>query len=230
VNERDWLTGEDPRPMLGFLRGRAGDRKFRLFQVACCRRVWDLLPDDWCRQAVLLAERFADRKATDWQRRSTRKHVAGCGEGDDLTAINARDAVVRANEKTMGRHLVLLGVAAVVGHAANPGREGGSAAYRAGFRAEHGAEAGVIRCIFGNPFRLVALDPSWRTPPVLTLAEAASDDRILPAGTLEPDRLAVLADALEDAGCTDAEGLGHLREPGPHVRGCFLLDAVLGLQ
>jgi hypothetical protein len=63
---------------------------------------------------------------------------------------------------------------------------------------------------------------------VLALAQATYDGRTLPAGTLEPDRLAVLADALEDAGCTDAAILGHLRGPGPHVRGCWALDLILG--
>jgi hypothetical protein len=60
------------------------------------------------------------------------------------------------------------------------------------------------------------------------LAEAAYAERTLPPGTLDPARLALLADALEDAGCTDGELLGHLRGPGPHVRGCWALDLVLG--
>ena len=62
------------------------------------------------------------------------------------------------------------------------------------------------------------------------LAQAAYDERTLPAGTLDPDRLAVLADALEDAGCSDAAILEHLRGPGPHVRGFWPLDLVLGKQ
>lgn len=93
---------------------------------------------------------------------------------------------------------------------------------------EDGAAAmGILRDIFGNPFRPVSLAPAWRTPPVLALAQAAYDHRTLPAGALEPDRLTVLADALEETGCTDADILGHLRGPGPHVRGCFVLDTLL---
>ena len=52
----------------------------------------------------------------------------------------------------------------------------------------------------------------------------------MPAGTLDNTRLAVLADALEEAGCTEADILGHLRGPGPHVRGCWVVDLILGKE
>ena len=74
----------------------------------------------------------------------------------------------------------------------------------------------------------VALAPSCRTSTVLGLARSAYDDRALRRGELQADRLAVLADALEDAGCTEQDVLGHLRGPGPHVRGCWALDLILG--
>jgi hypothetical protein len=85
--------------------------------------------------------------------------------------------------------------------------------------------------MFGNPFRTVALDSTWllwKDGTVAQLARIAYEDRQLPEGTLDPARLAALADALEDAGCTDADLLGHLRGPGPHVRGCWAVDLVLG--
>jgi hypothetical protein len=85
----------------------------------------------------------------------------------------------------------------------------------------------LLRDVIGNPFRPIALDAALLTPAVLALAQAAYDNRTLPAGTLEPDRLAILADALEESGCTDADILNHLRGPGPHVRGCFAVDAIL---
>jgi len=88
-------------------------------------------------------------------------------------------------------------------------------------------QSNIVRCIFGNPFRPVALDPAWQTPTVTALATAAYDNRTLPTGTLDPDRLAVLADALEDAGCHSEELLMHLRSNGPHVRGCWALDTIL---
>ena len=86
----------------------------------------------------------------------------------------------------------------------------------------------LVRDIFGNPFRPVTLDLAWLTPTVLTLATSAYEERILPSGELDPDRLAVLSDALEEAGCNDADILNHLRSPGPHVRGCWVVDGLLG--
>jgi hypothetical protein len=101
------------------------------------------------------------------------------------------------------------------------------APFQAATRATFPVFVDLCRDIFGNPFRPIGLDPSWQNPVVLALAQAAYDNRTLPAGTLEPNRLAVLADALEESGCADADILGHLRGPGPHVRGCFALDAIL---
>jgi hypothetical protein len=92
-------------------------------------------------------------------------------------------------------------------------------------------QASLLRCVFGNPFRPVAVDPpwlSWQGGTVFRLALAAYNERHLPTGTLEPTRLAILADALEEAGCDLTELLGHLRSTGPHVRGCRVVDLVLG--
>jgi hypothetical protein len=92
--------------------------------------------------------------------------------------------------------------------------------------AERVAHLALVRCVFGNPFRPVTIDPAWLTPTVLSLAQAAYDNRDLPAGTLQPDRLAILGDALEEAGA-GGEIVEHLRSPDPHIRGCFVLDLVL---
>src|SRR5262249_22761922 len=88
--------------------------------------------------------------------------------------------------------------------------------------------APLIRCIFGNPFRPTLLKRAWQTPTATALAQAAYDERALPSGHLAPARLVVLADALEEAGCDSAEVLDHLRSAGPHVRGCWALDLILG--
>jgi hypothetical protein len=74
----------------------------------------------------------------------------------------------------------------------------------------------------------VAVDHAWRTPTVRAPAQAAYEERHLPSGHLDAAHLAILADALEDAGCTNADLLGHLRGPGPHVRGCWPVDLILG--
>src|SRR5207253_2689886 len=93
---------------------------------------------------------------------------------------------------------------------------------------EHNRPVEWLRDLFGNPFRPVSLTPAWLTPTVLKLAQVAYDNRLLPSGHLDDTRLAVLADALEEAGCSNADILSHLRGPGPHVRGCWVVDVVTG--
>ncbi len=91
-------------------------------------------------------------------------------------------------------------------------------------------QAELVRDVFGNPFRAVRFDPdwlSWHEGTIERLALAAYEERQLPSGELDGARLAVLADALEEAGCSDAEILGHLRNPGLHVRGCWAVDLLL---
>jgi hypothetical protein len=84
--------------------------------------------------------------------------------------------------------------------------------------------------IIGNPFRPVSLDPSWLTPTVKNLAQAAYDNRLLPSGLLDNIRLAVLADAVEEAGCTNPDILNHCRQPGEHVGGCWVVDLLLAKE
>jgi hypothetical protein len=98
---------------------------------------------------------------------------------------------------------------------------GNSEVPRAAKDAESAAQAQLLRCIFGNPFRPVAFDPEWRTSTVVQLARGIYDDR-------DFDRLPILADALQDAGCNNADVLNHCRQPGPHARGCWVVDLVLG--
>jgi hypothetical protein len=91
-------------------------------------------------------------------------------------------------------------------------------------RREKGPFCHLIRCIFGNPFRPPpALDTACRTPAVVALARAIYEERRF-------EEMPVLADALEEAGCTDEDFLGHLRGPGDHARGCWPLDLVLEQQ
>jgi hypothetical protein len=96
--------------------------------------------------------------------------------------------------------------------------------------AQQARRLAYARCIFGNPFRTASI-VSLRLPQVvLALAQVAYDERALPWYELDLQRLGVLSDALEDAGCTDRTILDHLRAPGPHVRGCWALDLILDKQ
>ena len=79
----------------------------------------------------------------------------------------------------------------------------------------------LIRDIFGNPFQPVAFDPSWRTSTAVAIASTMYDSRDFAA-------MPLLADAFEDAGCNHADILDHCRGTGPHVRGCWVVDLVLG--
>jgi hypothetical protein len=89
--------------------------------------------------------------------------------------------------------------------------------------AERRALAGLVRDVFGNPFRPVVFDPAWRAETVAALASAIYPDRAF-------DRMPILADTLEDAGCDNADILNHCRGPGPHFRGCWVVDLVLGKE
>jgi hypothetical protein len=82
----------------------------------------------------------------------------------------------------------------------------------------HSAE--LIRDIFGNPFRPVASDPAWLSTPVVDLARTMYESRDFLA-------MPILGDALEEAGCSDADVLAHCRGDGPHTRGCWVVDAIL---
>ena len=81
----------------------------------------------------------------------------------------------------------------------------------------------LTRCVFGNPFRPVAVDPAWLTPAVVALARGIYEERAF-------DRMPILADALQDAGCDNDDILNHCRDDGPHVRGCWVVDLVLGKE
>src|SRR5262245_43383010 len=215
--------------MLGFIRGdernSLPERRSRLFGVACCRRLLRLIVDSRSLKALEMTERYADGAATS----------------DELDAAYSEAVEVEAYyaehpDRRHGRRLEALGRAAnaVAGGchehelAEGVAHEPLTAAEAAEITGEAAAQADLVREVFGNPFRPVALHPGWRTPTVTALATAAYDEPHRPAGTLDSTCLAVLADALEDAGCTDRAILDHLRGPGVHVRGCWCVDALLG--
>jgi hypothetical protein len=208
MTEAEWLTATDPDPMLEFQRGNASDRKLRLFAVACCYRVWDILPNK-CRKALSVAEQYADGAVT-----SDKLSLAGFRAN-----VAAR---VEHRREPSATGWAMWAVAEVC--EANIARLN-IGTLRTGTESEllhtEWRSANILRDIIGNPFRPITLDPAWRTEAVVGLAAGVYADRAF-------DRLPVLADALEDAGCADADVLTHCRGPGPHVRGCWVVDLLLG--
>ncbi|MCE9560806.1 MAG: hypothetical protein K8U57_02000 [Planctomycetes bacterium] len=93
--------------------------------------------------------------------------------------------------------------------------------YRAAQAEEARVQSNLLRCVIGNPFRPILVNPSWLTSTVVSLARGIYDEKAF-------DRMPILADALQDAGCDNTAILDHCRAPGPHVRGCCVLDLILG--
>jgi hypothetical protein len=225
MDEQEWLSCDDPDRMMACLEGAASDRKLRLLCCACCRRVWHLLETDALRRAVDAFERFADGEMDE--------------ESFEAAASVTHPLKNYLDEIVSGQPRVEIMGAAYAVHCATfpfPGAWSRKAlelfASAAGARRdeERIAQGNLIREVVGNPFRPAAISPAlrcWGDGIILGLATTIYDERSLPAGTLDPERLAILADALEEAGCTDADILNHLRGPGPHYRGCWPVDLLL---
>lgn len=228
MTEAEWLACEDPGGMLEFLRGKASNRKLRLFGCACCWRVRHLLQMDAAWRIVDVALGFADcevdaamlREANDDANYADLyDRYEGTGAGVQLSRL-AFDAIIAA------RWL------------ASPQFDTGSAQSVAGltsgspsrdfFRspewdipscsvppedAERAEQANLLRDIFDNPFRPVAFNPAWRASAVLDLASLQYRSR-------DYSEMPILSVAFEEAGCPNADLLSHLRSPGSHVRGC----------
>jgi hypothetical protein len=110
-------------------------------------------------------------------------------------------------------------------------RLGPNPSLEAAMRPERKEQAALLHDLLGNPFRTVEVEPgwlAWHGGAPGNLAAAVYEERELPSGRLDAARLAILADMLEEAGATDPHLLGHLRSPGPHVRGCAAVDALIG--
>jgi hypothetical protein len=247
MTEADWLACTDPRPMLEFLHGKASDRKLRLFACACCRRLWSHLMDERSRNAVQVAERVADGLATEEDRNQASGDAQAAWDASLKSASPPIDspetqAAVRAAIET-GRFWVwdlevAAGAICDVLHKSAYVASVDVAEACASFISQTAGkqvasvectlQASMLRCVLRNPFHTLPLDAAWLTPTVISLAQAVYAERNLPEGTLDPAQLAVLSDALEEAGCDNADILSHLRGPGPHVRGCWVIDLLLG--
>jgi hypothetical protein len=214
MTEAEWLACEDPERLLVFLRGTARERKLRLFACACCRRVWHLLTDADSRAAAEAAERFADgleRKGHLSTVRARARRVTFVQRGAAYIAWRAAFDKLPSVISSIAR-------GTVYNAAAHPG---GGWRNWSDVEQESVAVAALLRDIFGNPFHPVAVDPTWLTSTVVQLAEQMYDSRDFSA-------MPILGDALMDAGCFDEAIQTHCRGPGPHVRGCHIVDACLG--
>jgi hypothetical protein len=235
MNESEWLQHAEPRDMLAFLRGQRRPRKLRLFACACCRRIWHLLEDERSRDAVIASERYADRLIRREELIASRQRAMLGKPLFDYYVYPAENAAASVARPTISHPWILWLTESALGNEAVRTRGGSTAAVNLPLReevreAEARAQRAFLHDLFGNPFRPVSVSAAWRAPSVTALAQGAYEERSLPAGTLDPARLAVLADALEEGGCTDEAILGHLRGPGPHIRGCFPVDLILGKQ
>jgi hypothetical protein len=220
MTESEWLACSNPTPMLEFLRGKASDRKFRLFACACCRRIWKQFTDARCRHAVETAEQYAEGQADlqrlEWAREAIRHafHPSGASTCASRAANAAKDAT-RVPGWNAARNCWL-----ETSRAINPQDTNYCDP------SETPKQADLLRDLFGNLFRPIIMNSTWLTwndGTVVKIAQAIHDDRGF-------DRLPILADALEDAGCVNAEILTHCRGPGPHVRGCWVIDLLLGKE
>jgi hypothetical protein len=236
ITERVWLTENNrPEDLANFALRDVTDRRLRLFGLACCELVCAGLRDERCRRAVDVALRYAD----------------GLASADDLQAANAAAeeaadeswyaAGYKDNADTAA--LRLARNASSVDLRPDEGDGDGWQSFHAGgsptdFFIWHTLEAspadsqirakitGLLRDVVGNPFRPAAAEKrwlAWKGGIIAKTARELYDGRAF-------EKLPSLADALEEAGCTDSDILAHCRGRGPHVRGCWVLDLILSKQ
>jgi hypothetical protein len=229
------------REMLTLTVGRVSDRKLDLFNGWCCHALRPYLTDPRSRAAARYAEQHIDEGCPDTPEREAILDAAkqaveelikwadGAPTAREIRRRRVYAFTAQIAQQALGHDQPSRGVwanaqltAFAFGYANDeppaclPGSEE--------LRDEHlRLQASVFRDIVGTPLAPVAFDPRWRTEDTLGLARAIYDDRAFA-------RLPLLADALMDAGCADDRLIGHCRSKGPHARGCWAVDLVLGKE
>jgi hypothetical protein len=237
VTEAEWQSSTDFWPMHAHLWevARHRPRKYRLVAYGICRRLYQNHPTEQIHHLLDQVEAYADDpQARELVRVTFEGTVDALGDEQSvlLAACDPSHPYDRYDSNEVARVVTFAQDRAYYRWLAeHPEPIEDDEAWEAETR-HLGDEAKaigaqVLREVFGNPFRSVLFDRNWLTPAVLSLAWAAYDDRHQPGGHLKSDRLAILSDALVEAGCTDTDILGHLRSPGPHFRGCWPLDRLL---
>lgn len=240
MTEEQWLGCADDVEWLAnyvIFQTRATDRKARLFACACCHRIERQLGDELLR-LLESTEQFADGKLL----RSALEQMTQAGWRKFHPRANQRDvpkaslaaesAVLHAAEfaysdrcedyETEDDHHYAIWASIHSVHVVNIEARVWPANAEA-TKAERRSQVQLLRDIFGNPFRPVLVAPAWQSTDVVSLAQAIYDERAF-------DRMPILGDAMEDAGCTNEEILAHCRGPGPHSRGCWVVDLILGKE
>jgi hypothetical protein len=240
MNAAQWDSCTDLEKMLKSVRRRADDRKLLLFVCGCLRRIWRLLPDRRQRRLIEVAERHADGRARA-QTVADAIEKGGSWSLPDLVGNRGRGIAEALSSWLRGREgkghdwsalyiprCAAGGRAYHTFHASGQDR-GKTPAYEMPLwleteTAETAAQRDLLRCVLGNPFLPpVFLDPDWLTwhdGLLVATAQRMYDSRNF-------TELPVLADMLEDAGCREEQVLAHCRGPGPHARGCHVLDLLL---
>ena len=222
MTEAEWLTCSDPEKMVNFLGDKAGHRRLRLFAAACCRRILHRLQHLDQRMAVEVVERMAEGRGS---RFDVREAAAAVKSGSGFAAIvvsvalNESPVIAAVRSANLARFEL---ASAKAKHDLNDTRRI-NPAWQKVSDAEAVSQGVLFRCIFGSPFRQVRFNPLWQTTDVLALSPGIYDDKAF-------DRLPILADALMDAACDDLDILAHCRSTGPHARGCWVVDLVLGKE
>jgi len=211
MTEEDWLVCANPTPMWWIVEGRASDRKLRLVACACCRRIWHLLSEG-SKQIVESAEHLADGLITVEEA----QEFLRIGSEVDRIPLGIDEYSVTRSALISHRSVIRAVPALAASFVDSVG----------GSREEEArCQCALVRDIVGNPFHPApTLDLAWlgcNDGAVRCMAQAIYAERAF-------DRLPILADALEDAGCDNADILQHCRSEGPHVRGCWVIDLLLG--
>ncbi len=226
--EQAWLQCTNSYFLLWTLKGKRLPRQRRLFAVACCRRWLTEMHEAESRRAVEVAECYADGLAA-------RAELEAAYRAAQEAAVRHLAPCLAASDSDAGPLWYVWHLAHAAQLACAPSKmENAADELLKGVNSlrdvkqvdqEKMAQCAHIRDIFGNPFRppppVDSFWLSWNDGIVPKLAQAIYDDRAF-------DRLPILADALEEAGCTNADILNHCRQPGEHVRGCWVVDLILG--
>lgn len=224
MTEQEWLESKDPQGLLDWFlpRRTLSERKLRLFGAACCRRIWSLLADPKSRRAVEVVENWVDGWATEAERIEADR-TADEFSASSISGFLAANTVVCFRSD---RHQNVRNTSAWVLEAlawADPNNE---KAVRA--EAEH--QATLLRDIIGNPFHPVTLDSAFLPGRIRALAQEIYENRQMPMGTFDPSRMKLLGDALVEPGCHNEEVIIHCQSNTPHVRGCWVVDLLLGRE